>query len=77
MMLFWNPDFALAKLLLGQTKSARRAACLDNVETCGVNLVPTGQPKANFAFPFLCATDRRAMGCNAKFGLKVFHESLS
>jgi V/A-type H+-transporting ATPase subunit I len=67
-----NPAFALASLLRGQAKAAQRAACLDTVETCGVNLVPAGQPKANFAFPFLCATDRRAIGGNAKFGLKDF-----
>ncbi len=31
-----------------------------------------GQNKINpdFAFPFLCATDRRAIGCNAKFGIR-------
>ncbi len=65
-----NPDFALAKPLLGQAKSAQRAACLDKVETCGVNPCGKPQPKANFAFPFLCATDRRAIDCNAKFGIR-------
>jgi hypothetical protein len=33
----FNPDFALATLLRGQAKSAQRAACLDKVETCGIN----------------------------------------
>ncbi len=65
-----NPNFALAKLLLGQAKSARRAACLDKVETCGVHPCGKPQPKANFAFFFLWATDRRAQNCNAKFGMK-------
>ncbi len=64
-----NPDFALDSLLRVQAKSAQRAACLDKVETCGVNPCGKPQPKANFAFNFY-ATIRRAISYNAKFEFK-------
>ncbi len=53
----WTPKYK--KLILSSRVKATRL-----LSNALANLNP------DFAFPFLCATDRRAMDCNAKFGLK-------